>query len=44
MNSSASILHSVQKYGSKSLKGEEMLPALQKDDSLQTPEYLISDL
>ena len=36
--------HMHAKYGSNSLKGEEMLPALPNGESLQTPEYLNSDL
>jgi len=32
------------KYGSNSLKGEEMLPALPIGESLQTQDYLNSDL
>ena len=31
-------------YGSNSLKGKEMLSALPKGESLQTPEYFNSDL
>ena len=37
-------IHMHAKYGSNSLKGEEMLPALPKNEYLQTPEYFNSDL
>ena len=37
-------IHMHAKYGSNSLKGEEILPTLPKGESLQTPDYLNSNL
>jgi len=37
-------IHMHAKYGSNSLKGKEILPALPKGESLQTPDYFNSNL